>query len=109
MQGLAAPLESLLATVTQQAESLANHAATKPPAVPGRLQSLGIRVAEAGEQLVALLEFVGESAQAALRVLAHPRRIRWRPIAFNIRSGGLAAIPIVVLLSFMLGVVVAYQ
>jgi phospholipid/cholesterol/gamma-HCH transport system permease protein len=36
-------------------------------------------------------------------------RIRWRPILFNIRSAGFDALPIVGLLSFLLGIVVAYQ
>ena len=39
----------------------------------------------------------------------HPRRWRGRPILFNIRSAGVDALPIVALLSFLLGVVVAYQ
>jgi phospholipid/cholesterol/gamma-HCH transport system permease protein len=41
--------------------------------------------------------------------MAHPSLIRWRPILFNIRSAGVDALPIVGLLSFLLGVVVAYQ
>ena len=41
--------------------------------------------------------------------LAHPGRMRWRPILFNIRSAGFDALPIVGLLSFLLGIVVAYQ
>jgi phospholipid/cholesterol/gamma-HCH transport system permease protein len=39
----------------------------------------------------------------------HPARVRWRPILYNIRSAGFDALPIVGLLSFMVGVVVAYQ
>jgi phospholipid/cholesterol/gamma-HCH transport system permease protein len=56
-----------------------------------------------------LLGFVGETAYALLGCFAHPARFRWRPILFNIRSAGFDALPIVGLLSFMLGVVVAYQ
>src|SRR6185436_6482603 len=41
--------------------------------------------------------------------IAHPVRLRWRPILYNIRSAGFDALPIVGLLSFLLGVVVAYQ
>ena len=36
-------------------------------------------------------------------------RDRWRPILFNIRSAGVDALPIVAVLSFLLGIVVAYQ
>jgi phospholipid/cholesterol/gamma-HCH transport system permease protein len=35
--------------------------------------------------------------------------MRWRPILFNIRSAGFDALPIVGVLSFLLGIVVAYQ
>lgn len=58
---------------------------------------------------VAALGFVGESALALAGWAAHPARIRWRPIAYNIRRAGFDALPIVGLLSFLLGIVVAYQ
>ncbi|MFZ2269238.1 MAG: ABC transporter permease [Azonexus sp.] len=61
------------------------------------------------EEARALLAFVGETALALGGCLAHPGRIRWRPIFFNIRSAGVDALPIVGLLSFLLGIVVAYQ
>lgn len=56
-----------------------------------------------------MLGFVGEYTVAFAGSLAHPARIRWRPIFYNIRSAGFDALPIVGLLSFLLGVVVAYQ
>jgi phospholipid/cholesterol/gamma-HCH transport system permease protein len=61
------------------------------------------------EQSLALLAFIGECAAAFAGWLAHPARIRWRPILFNIRSAGFDALPIVGLLAFLLGIVVAYQ
>jgi phospholipid/cholesterol/gamma-HCH transport system permease protein len=73
------------------------------------LDSLGRRAASALEQSVALLSFVGESALALAACIAHPARFRWRPVLFNIRSAGFDALPIVGLLSFLLGIVVAYQ
>ena len=76
---------------------------------PALLAQVGRRVCAALAQAHALLGFVGESAMALVGWLAHPARIRWRPIVFNLRSGGLDALPIVGILSFLLGVVVAYQ
>jgi phospholipid/cholesterol/gamma-HCH transport system permease protein len=73
------------------------------------LEGVGRAAAGAGEQALALLAFVGESALAFAGCLAHPGRMRWRPILFNIRSAGFDALPIVGLLSFLLGIVVAYQ
>lgn len=73
------------------------------------LQRMGQATYGWGEQLLALLAFVGESAMALANCIAHPTRVRWRSIAFNLRSAGWDALPIVGLLSFLLGVVIAYQ
>lgn len=73
------------------------------------LDGLGRSAVAAFEQAAALFSFVGECALALARNLAHPARWRWRPVLYNIRSGGVDALPIVGLLSFLLGVVVAYQ
>lgn len=73
------------------------------------LQDIGRKTCSALSQLTALLGFLGESFLALLGWISHPRRIRWRPIAFNLRSAGFDALPIVGLLSLLLGIVVAYQ
>lgn len=78
-------------------------------AVTVALDNLGRITTNALEQALALLAFIGEAALAAARSLAQPSRIRWRPILYNIRSAGFDALPIVGLLSFLLGIVVAYQ
>jgi phospholipid/cholesterol/gamma-HCH transport system permease protein len=72
-------------------------------------ERVGRNSAAAVEQAAALLSFVGESAIALAGCVTHPARFRWRPILYNIRSAGFDALPIVGLLSFLLGVVVAYQ
>jgi phospholipid/cholesterol/gamma-HCH transport system permease protein len=89
------PMRVAIAAITHPAEAA--------------LSRLGRSSATAAEQSVALLSFVGESALALFNCLRHPARLRWRPILFNIRSAGFDALPIVGLLSFLLGVVVAYQ
>src|ERR1035437_5173183 len=75
---------------------------------PGALENVGRGSAAALEQALALLDFVGETALTAAKSLAQPSRIRWRPILYNIRSAGFDALPIVGLLSLLLGIVVAY-
>jgi len=56
-----------------------------------------------------MLAFIGETAQVFAGWLFNPQRIRWRVVLFNLRTAGFDALPIVGLLSFLLGVVVAYQ
>ena len=73
------------------------------------LQRIGQRGWRSGSQLLAGFSFIGETALALLSWVAHPSRIRWRSVLFNIRSAGVDALPIVAILSFLLGVVLAYQ
>jgi len=110
-QGLTPQAQQLLALVAQQ---MAQQAATQPAQPPARgpsdlLASVGQRVVASLTEGLAMLSFIGESALAAAGWLRHPSRCRWRPVLFNLRSAGVDALPIVGLLSFLLGVVVAYQ
>jgi phospholipid/cholesterol/gamma-HCH transport system permease protein len=88
-------------------------AADTKPAIPEAPTSIaatfGQKVVAGFEQAYALFSFVGECAVVFAGSVRHPSRIRWRPILFNIRSAGFDALPIVGLLSFLLGIVVAYQ
>ena len=78
-------------------------------APPSALHRIGRHSAAVFEQGLALLSFVGETALAFAASVMQPARWRWRQVLFNIRSAGWDALPIVGLLSFLLGVVVAYQ
>lgn len=85
-------------------------AALPAPATPaGPLDPLGRTAAALATDTVALLSFVGETALSLCGSLLHPSRLRWRSILHNIRSAGFDALPIVGLLAFLLGVVVAHQ
>jgi phospholipid/cholesterol/gamma-HCH transport system permease protein len=83
----------------------------RPPAgaLPSMLGGVGRSAEAAFEQTAALLGFVGETAAALAGCVVQPARLRFRPILYNIRSAGFDALPIVGVLSFLLGLVVAYQ
>ena len=106
-------LEGLRPEFAQRLEAVTQRLAEQPAplAIPRvtALERLGQSSASAWEQAVALLGFVGECAHALAGSVTHPSRFRWRPILFNIRTAGFDALPIVGLLTFLLGVVVAYQ
>ncbi len=73
------------------------------------LERLGRNFTEHFEQAAGMLAFIGEAAVAGARLLRQPSRIRLRPVLHNIQSAGVEALPIVGLLSFLIGVVVSYQ
>ncbi len=76
---------------------------------PSFVSRIGKSTVDSMQQIADILEFIGETAAAIAKSVMQPSRIRWRPILFNIRTAGFDALPIVGLLSFLLGVVVAYQ
>lgn len=53
--------------------------------------------------------FIGETTVVLLRLLLKPWRIRWTALAVVVQNAGLMALPIVGLLTFLIGVVIAYQ
>ncbi len=109
LSGLRPQFAKLLDVVAQHVGDLAGQPAPPVSARPTVLEHIGRGAEAAFQQAVALLAFVGESAVALVGCVAHPARVRWRPILFNIRSAGFDALPIVGVLSFLLGIVVAYQ
>lgn len=55
------------------------------------------------------LAFLGESTIAFLRVLRQPGSLRWRSLLRMLQIDGVNALPITGLLTFLIGVVIAYQ
>jgi len=114
--GSAPRIHGLRSDLAKLQEVVGTYASIRADATPeaarqsqGPLERLGRRAHAACKQAVALLGFVGESSVALAGWVGHPTRVRWRPILHNIRSAGFDALPIVGLLSFLLGVVIAYQ
>ncbi len=79
------------------------------PTPPSWLARLGMSTMAIGSETQALLGLVGECARAFATTVRHPGRARWRPFLHHIGVAGLSAMPIVGLLSLLMGVVVAFQ
>lgn len=84
-------------------------ASAGPRLLAAPLDKLGRATVSAWARTAAVLGFIGETAVSLAGCVVHPTRLRWRPVLFNIKLAGFDALPIVGLLSFLLGVVVAYQ
>ncbi|HYA29078.1 MAG TPA: MlaE family lipid ABC transporter permease subunit [Acidobacteriota bacterium] len=55
------------------------------------------------------LTFLGETTTVSLTLFSHVNRMRWRMLLYNLQVDGLNALPIIGLLSFLMGIVIAYQ
>ncbi len=107
LKGLAPGNETLMRLVASAAAAVP---ATTAPVVPGVLERVGMGTWQGlVAPTVGIVTFLGESAVALLRSLAQPSRLRWRPILYNVQSAGFNALLITGLLSFLMGIVIAYQ
>lgn len=79
-------------------------AAAVPP-----LARVGRSALRLGQGLIGLHALVGEVFLALGRVLRRPARLRWRLLLHELQAAGVGALLIVGLLSFLMGVVIAYQ
>lgn len=109
LRGLQPKFTRLMDAVAEQLTEQAKQPAPAAQPTPSALERLGRSAWPIVEEIIGLLTFVGETAVALAHSLSRPQSIRWRPILFNIRRAGFDALPIVGLLAFLLGVVVAYQ
>lgn len=106
LQGLNPEQQKLLALVEKQAKLII---ASTPPPEENWLTHLGQKTIKGYEQFIDYLAFVGEFASIALRSLKQPDRFYWPYLVRTMELTGYQALPIIALLSFMIGVVLAYQ
>jgi phospholipid/cholesterol/gamma-HCH transport system permease protein len=76
--------------------------------IKGFLDFIGRAVAAIGDEIVETVGFFGQTLVVIGRQIANPRRIRHVSIVHVMETAGLNALPIVALLSFFIGMVVAY-
>ncbi len=77
--------------------------------IPGWLESVGRFTIKQLDEFCEFLAFVGHLTMEFLRVMRYPQRIRLNSIADTIDLTGFQALPIIALLSFMIGIVISYQ
>ena len=72
-------------------------------------EQVGCAAMSLWHDLRVLVSFVGELAAALGVALRNPRRIRWRDALLVAENAGVNATPIVALISFLIGLIMAFQ
>ncbi len=60
-------------------------------------------------ELYQCLDFLGNTASALLEALRHPFKIRWRETFYYLEQCGVKSLPIVLIICFLLGTILAFQ
>ena len=106
LNGLSADFATLMQTVARSWERAEQLQAAPPFSWMERLGRFAWSyIAHARKALT----FVGETTVAFASLFGHAQRMRWRVLLYNLQVDGLNAMPIIGLLSFLMGIVIAYQ
>ncbi|MEM9638539.1 MAG: MlaE family lipid ABC transporter permease subunit [Pseudomonadota bacterium] len=73
------------------------------------IAGIGAKTVGVGQSIVSLLSFVGQTLSALANAAVRPRRWRTASLVSQMEETGLNAVPIVVLMSFLIGVVLSFQ
>ena len=72
------------------------------------LARLGYQVQDNGREIMSLVSFTGENLVKMLRTIREPKRLRVTATVYHMEQVGLDAVPLVILLSYLVGAVIAF-
>jgi phospholipid/cholesterol/gamma-HCH transport system permease protein len=106
--GLAPERQALLETVERNLPT--DEAPVSGPSGPVRwLENFGRGVVQGWRNVLELLNLLGAVIVRLVGDLVHPTRLRLTSVVFHMQEAGLNAVPIAALMSFLIGVVLAYM
>ena len=91
-----------------------NDKAFEPPSPEGfgllkLVDHVGAATIDIAKETIDLIGFMGRILVTLLRTVINPRRLRLTPLVHHMEQVGLNAVPIVGLISFLIGIVLAFQ
>lgn len=110
-QGVAVDLSALPPAMRGMAEQVVAIGLNPAPAParPGLTTRVGEATLDAARKSWDVVTFVGDTVLALVRVARHPRHFRWADCAAEMQACGAMALPIVSLISLLVGLIMAYQ
>ncbi len=105
LRGLHQEFQSLLAMIEPSPEGPQEQA----PARDGFFEGLGRATLEVLSDLRALVSYVGQITLQLAGAIRHPSRLRFQDVALIAERAGVGAIPVMLLIGFLLGLILAFQ
>ena len=92
-----------------ESENEAPMEAERLPLFERASETMGGKVFESGRGVTSIVGFLGEILIGFGALIRHPRRFRYRALVHQFESVGVNALPIIGLMSFLIGIVIAQQ
>jgi len=84
-------------------------AARRGNSLVGFVNAVGVSMVEVGASISAFVNMIGAVMLAAARVITHPRRFRFTSMVHQLDNVGWRAVPIILLITFLIGAIIAQQ
>ena len=99
------------ATVLRQVAEASRQTLPAPPraGIVDFFETFGRVLFEIGGDSLSMLALFGSIVMSLVGVIARPRTLRWRSVVHNLDQMGVRAVPIVALMTFLVGCIIAQQ
>ncbi len=106
LRGLRSEFETLFQTFTEE-----DYRANRPPVTEKSpvAEEMGRGVTAVWRDLREQITFTGSIAQAFAATLFNPKKMRWREVMRIFESAGVDALPIISLISLLVGLIIAFE
>ena len=84
-------------------------APTQPAAQVSAIEQLGRATVGVARSIRDCIAFIGELTSEGMKTLRRPRQLRWRDTLATVEAAGSNALPILALLGFLFGLIIAFQ
>jgi len=95
--------------LTDEGTDLPTEATSDRPRPQGLAEEIGEATVDVWRDIQILVSFVGELSVGLVGAAIHPRSVRWRDAVRVAEVAGVNALPIVALISFLMGLIMAFQ
>jgi len=95
--------------LTDEGADLPTEATSDRPRPRGLAEEIGEATVDVWRDIQILVSFVGELSVGLVGAAIHPRSVRWRDAVRVAEVAGVNALPIVALISFLMGLIMAFQ
>ena len=112
--GAAAELKNLAGSAADLQSLLDPQELAKPPLIPEArkqdfISEVGQSFLEVMDDFKQMVTFLGDFAIASVRAIKNPKLVRWSDVALYMEKVGVDGLPIVGLISFLLGLIIAFM
>jgi phospholipid/cholesterol/gamma-HCH transport system permease protein len=95
--------------LNDEGADLPTEATSDRPRPRGLAEEIGEATVDVWRDIQILVSFVGELSVGLVGAVVHPRSVRWRDAVRVAEVAGVNALPIVALISFLMGLIMAFQ